>query len=229
MHMVQNQPAPQPTAPQQPAPHPIAPGHNPPHRPLRGSRRKREGWSSIASTVAVLLIAPLVALFLTSFVFQSYQVDGPSMQTTLYNNDRLLVWKVPKTWSRITGNSYIPKRGDVIIFIEGNMSGQDKQLIKRVVALPGERVVVKDGVVMVYNNENSDGFEPDSTLPYGEELGAQTTNGEVDLVVPKNHVYVLGDNRGDSLDSRSFGPVAADDIVGKLILRVWPAGDMKAF
>jgi signal peptidase I len=228
MHMVQNQPAPQPTAPQFPAPHSTAPGHNPPQRSVRG-RRKREGWSSVASTVAVLLIAPLVALFLTSFVFQSYQVDGPSMQTTLYNNDRLLVWKVPKTWSRITGNNYIPKRGDVIIFIERNMSGQDKQLIKRVVALPGERVVVKDGVVMVYNNENSDGFEPDSTLPYGEELGVQTTNGEVDLVVPKNHVYVLGDNRGDSLDSRSFGPVAAGDIVGKLILRVWPAGDMKAF
>jgi len=188
--------------------------------------------SSVISTVAVLLIAPIVALFLTAFVFQSYQVDGPSMETTLYNNDRLLVWKVPKTWSKVTGNPYIPKRGDVVIFVErgiNDFAGQDsgKQLIKRVIGLPGERVVVKDGSVTVYNKENPDGFQPDKTLPYGNVI--QSTSIDRDETVPKDQVFVLGDNRSNSLDSRTFGPIAAKDIVGKLIVRVWPLGSMKSF
>jgi signal peptidase I len=203
----------------------------PPHRAAKHSLRKKEGWNSILSTVAVLLIAPLVALFLTAFVFQSYQVDGPSMNTTLNNNDRLLVWKVPKTWSRITGHQYVPNRGDVVIFHEAAMAtyGQDagKQLIKRVIALPGERVVVKDNKVTVYNNDHPTGFQPDKTLPYGNVIG--DTNGSVDTIVGKNQVFVMGDNRPNSLDSRAFGPVPTKDIVGKLVLRVWPAGDMKAF
>src|SRR5512140_403318 len=85
-------------------------GYISPARTAKNHKAKREGWGSVASTIAVLLIAPLVALLLTAFVFQSYQVDGPSMQTTLYNSDRLIVWKVPKTWSKITGHPYVPNR-----------------------------------------------------------------------------------------------------------------------
>src|SRR5688572_26059349 len=89
-----------------PAPHSLPGGSR--------SKRRRESLRSMASTIAILLIAPVVAVVLTAFVFQSYQVDGPSMTTTLYNNDRLIVWKLPKTWARITGNDYIPRRGDVV-------------------------------------------------------------------------------------------------------------------
>lgn len=192
---------------------------------------KKERMHSAISTVAVILIAPLVAIFLTSFVFQSYQVDGESMETTLSHNDRLLVWKVPKTWSRITGNSYIPKRGDVIVFADKEIGsfGQDssKQLVKRVIALPGERLVIKDGTVYVYNTENPGGFIPDETLPYGETI--QQTIGDKDVTIPEGSLFVMGDNRGNSLDSRSFGPIEASDIVGKLVMRVWPIGNAKAF
>lgn len=194
------------------------------------SRPKREGASSIFSTLAILLVAPIVALFLTAFVFQSYQVDGQSMETTLQHNDRLLVWKVPKTWSRITGNPYIPKRGDVVIFVDrelGSFGQPGKQLIKRVIALPGERVVVKDGHVTVYNNEHPAGFEPDKTLPYGEVI--KGTTNSVDQTVPEGQIFVLGDNRDNSLDSRVFGPVDANDIVGKLFVRVWPIDKFKNF
>lgn len=228
--MAENNTPPYGPEPARPAP-PASPAYVPPQRAARRGGRKKEGWGSVISTVAVLLIAPLVALFLTAFVFQSYQVDGPSMMPTLANNDRLLVWKVPKTWARLTNGNYTPNRGDVVIFVENSVAtyGQDpgKQLIKRVIALPGERVVVKDDKVTVYNDEHPKGFNPDKTLPYGKVI--QETSGNVDLVVPKNEVFVLGDNRANSLDSRAFGPVADRDIVGKLILRVWPAGDMKAF
>jgi signal peptidase I len=216
-------------APQQPVTPPNQ-GYMPPERP-NSADDKREGWGSIISTVAVLLIAPVVALLLTAFVFQSYQVDGPSMETTLFNNDRLLVWKVPKTIARVTGRHYIPHRGDVIIFVENQLTsyGQDpgKQLIKRVIALPGERLVVKDNKITVYNKEHPNGFQPDKTQPYGTVI--KQTSGDIDITVPNNDVFVMGDNRPNSLDSRAFGPVDSKDIVGKLVLRVWPAGEMKSF
>lgn len=203
----------------------------PENTPPPQAPQKREGLHGMASTIAVLLIAPLIALFLTAFVFQSYQVDGPSMETTLQNNDRLLVWKLPRTWARITGHDYIPKRGDVVIFVERDSSGfgasEGKQLIKRVIGLPGDRVVVRDGNITVFNKENPNGFQPDKTLPYGNVINE--TVGERDVVVPKGSVYVVGDNRNNSLDSRSFGPIEAKDIVGKLVLRVWPLNNAKKF
>lgn len=203
----------------------------PQHATHRKKAPPKDNWKSVASTVAILLVAPLFAIFLITFVFQSYLVDGPSMETTLQDRDRLVVWKVPRTWSRITGNPYIPKRGDVVVFSEPKLDsfgeGSRKQLIKRVVALPGERVTVKDGILTVYNDEHPDGFEPDATLPYGEVI--TDTPGNVDVKVPKEHVYVVGDNRHNSMDSRTFGPIDADNIVGKLVFRFLPLGEAKRF
>lgn len=201
------------------------------HGPKKQASRQKESWKSIASTVAILLIAPLFALFLISFVFQSYLVDGPSMESTLQDKDRLIVWKVPRTWARITGNDYIPKRGDIIVFTEpklqefGQKSG--KQLIKRVVGLPGERITIKNGVVTVYSTEHPDGFRSKVTLPDGSLI--EPTSGEIDTAVPEGSVFVLGDNRSNSLDSRAFGPVDADNIVGKLTARFLPLGEARHF
>lgn len=198
----------------------------------RQKKSQKEGWRSIASSVAILLAAPLVALFLTAFVFQSYQVDGPSMESTLQPNDRLIVWKLPRTWAKITNHQYVPKRGDVVIFTASTTSELSetpgKQLIKRVVGLPGERVVVKNGTVTVYNKANPNGFQPDRTLPYGDAIGT-TSSEEIDYTIPNNSIFVLGDNRDNSLDSRMFGPVQTKDIVGKLVLRLFPFSDMKRF
>ncbi|HSX17212.1 MAG TPA: signal peptidase I [Patescibacteria group bacterium] len=186
---------------------------------------------SILSTVAILLIAPIIAVLLTAFVFQSYQVDGPSMNNTLHNNDRLIVWKFAKTWSKITGHDYIPKRGDIIVFTEAKLSdfGQDpnKQLIKRVIGLPGDRIVVKDNIVTVYNSAHPSGFNPDTELPY-HRTGADTA-GTIDITLPADKIYVMGDNRPNSLDSRAFGPVDAKNIVGKLAIRILPASDIERF
>jgi signal peptidase I len=115
--------------------------------------------------------------------------------------------------------------------VEEEVSGfsQDpgKQLIKRVIGLPGERVVVKNNQVTVYNDEHPQGFHPDKDLPYGKVI--PETSGDIDTIISKNHVYVLGDNRPNSLDSRAFGEIESKNIVGKLVMRVWPAGNMKAF
>lgn len=173
-----------------------------------------------------------MALFITAFVFQSYEVDGPSMERTLQTHDRLIIWKVKRTWARITNHDFIPSRGEVVVFVSKGLfqdeGGKDKQLIKRVIALPGERVTVADGKLTVFNKANPDGFNPDITMDYGKDLEGETS-GNVDITVPDGEVFVMGDHRSNSLDSRYFGPVPAHDIIGTLTARILPLNEAKRF
>jgi len=195
------------------------------------SEPSHDGIRNALSTIAIFIAAPLIALFLTMFVFQSYEVDGPSMQTTLQNHDRLIVLKAPRTLSRLTGHAYVPNRYDVIVFIKHNLVeygvAEDKQLIKRVIGLPGDRVVVSDGVITIYNVEHPNGFKPDQSAPYGKVI--QTTPGNIDITVQPGQIFVCGDNRVNSLDSRTFGPIPISDVVGKLVIRVWPIKNAESF
>lgn len=178
----------------------------------------------ILSTLGIIIAAPILALFLTTFVFQTYEVDGPSMETTLHDKDRLIVLKLPHTWAKITGSDYIPERYDIVIFNHSGVfsedQGAEKQLIKRVIGLPGERVIVRDGVVTVYNNEHPAGFLVDRESPVANEIG--NTPGEYNSVVPEGEIFVLGDNRENSLDSVELGTIASKNLVGKLALRIYP-------
>ena len=186
----------------------------------------------ILTTVFLIAAALGVAILLTAFVFQQYEVDGPSMQTTLQNHDRLVVVKLPKTWSLITGHLYIPTRGTVIVFNQSGLfnnatGAQEKQLIKRVIGLPGDHVVIKDGSVTIFNKDSPKGFDPDKTMPYGKVITYTSSN--VDVVIQTGHVFVMGDNRPDSLDSRYFGQIDAKNIVGKLDLRIYPVSTVRVF
>lgn len=189
-------------------------------------------WRDFTSTVGILVTALLVALFMIGFVFRSYQVDGPSMQQTLQNQDKLIIWKVPRTWARLTGHAYIPKRGDVIVFSESGLGqfGQEdtKQLIKRVIGLPGDRVVVKDGTITIYNAKHPGGFQPDKTLGYAYP-NFPATSGDINVTLRADQLFVNGDNRPNSLDSRAFGPINANQVVGKLVVRVFPTNKIKSF
>lgn len=200
--------------------------NTPPPKMVNGS------LAEALSAVGVIITAIAVALCLILFVFQSYQVSGPSMESTLQDQDRLIVWKLPRSWARITHHQYVPNRGDIVIFTESGLSqyGQEdtKQLIKRVIALPGERVVVHNNVITVYNKEHPQGFQPDKTLPYGTNI-TEPAEQEVDTVVGKDELFVCGDNRTNSLDSRFFGPIKTNQIIGKLAVRVLPLNKAEKF
>ena len=182
-------------------------------------------WKDTLSTLGIIILAPLVALFLTAFVFQSYQVDGPSMESTLQDKDRLIVTKTSRTWARITGDDYVPGRYEIVVF---NHTGEyadnefvtEKQLIKRVIGIPGDKVVVKDGVVTVYNKERPEGFLIDREGPEKNTIGY--TSGNIEETVEDGEIYVMGDNRSNSLDSRTFGSIRSKDLVGKLSVRIYP-------
>ncbi len=199
-------------------------------------------WRDVASTLGILIMAPLVALFLTAFVFQSYQVDGPSMETTLQDRDRLIVSKTGRTWSKITRKPYIPKRYEIIVFNQtaefGQTEATERQLIKRVIGLPGDRVVVKGGEVTIYNNERPNGFAVDKEGPEAkaitttEAVGGNSDDNEesmIDETVKPGYLYVMGDNRPNSLDSRTFGAIRSQDVVGKLSLRLYPFDKFEHF
>lgn len=197
-----------------------------------GTEQEGSGWRGIASTIAILIAAPVIALILTAFVFQSYQVDGPSMESTLQNTDRLIVWKVPRTIAKLTHHTYIPHRDDIIIFVKHGLyepgSTTEKQLIKRVIGLPGDHIVVQNGKITLYTKENPSGYDPDAGHDFTQNIAVPTT-GDIDLVVPAGEVFVCGDNRVNSLDSRAFGTISASDIVGKLTVRIFPISSFKSF
>jgi len=203
-----------------------------PGEPEAEAPKRHGALREALSTIGVLAAALLVALGLIAYVFQSYQVDGPSMQQTLHNNDRLIVWKLPRTWARITGHQYVPKRGDIIIFTQSGLAnfGQTdtKQLIKRVIGLPGDKVVVANNTITIYNKANPQGFQPDKTLPYGSNI-TEPAEQDYTVTLGKNQIFVSGDNRTNSLDSRFFGPVNTSQIIGKLIVRVLPLNDAERF
>lgn len=186
-------------------------------------------WRGIFSTIGLFISAFVIAVLLNTFVIQSYQVDGESMEPTLQNNDRLIVNKIPRSIARIDGHQYVPQRGDIIIFNEDGLPGfvGTKQLIKRVIGLPGERVVVANGKITLYNKQHPDGFNPDTSDGY--HITAPTTVGNVDLTLQSNQLFVCGDNRGNSEDSRYFGPINTNQIVAKLMFRILPLDKAKAF
>ncbi|HVX24682.1 MAG TPA: signal peptidase I [Candidatus Saccharimonadales bacterium] len=217
-----------PTPPITHQPQPATSGHG------SGDRKESGPWRQLLATFGILASAALIAVLLISFVFRSYEVSGPSMQNTLHDRDKLIIWKLPRTWARITGHPYIPKRGDIVVFTESGLSEfyqtDTKQLIKRVIGLPGDRVTIKNDRYVIYNQQHPDGFDPDITLPYfnhGKNL--PKTTGNVDVTLGSDQVFVSGDNRGNSLDSRNFGPINANQIIGQLIIRVVPISDAKSF
>lgn len=155
----------------------------------------------VKEVVGTIVPAILIALFINVFVAQAMVIEGPSMEPTLYYNERVVVEKL----------SYFvhqPRRGDVVVI---DMPGHAEPLIKRVLALPGETVTIENGQVFI-----------DGSLvvePWTPQLGGPDY---APTLVPEGHVFVLGDNRGHSNDSRAFGPINVSQIVGRAWVIYWP-------
>ena len=177
--------------------------------------------------LCVLIGTPLI----NAFVFRSFSVIGPSMESTLYTNDRLIVSRLPVTWSQLQNKTYIPQRGQVIVFKNPRYSTGlgDEFIVKRVIAFAGERVVLKDGHYTVFNDQFPQGFNPDDAN-HGEP--GSPTSGEVDTTVPQGELFVSGDHRqaNFSLDSRNgLGTIPYYDVVGPVSIRVFPFDKIRVF
>ena len=167
---------------------------------------QRRARSLVSGTLrdlfGTILPAVVIALLIHAFLAQATRVYGQSMEPNLHTNERLVVEKLSY---RFHG----PRRGDIVVLHDP--TGGPELLIKRVVGLPGERVAMSDGRVYI------DG------APLEEPYLAQPTLGQGrSWLVPPLSVFVMGDNRGASRDSRVFGTVSMEEIIGRAVFRYWP-------
>lgn len=185
-----------------------------------------------ALNIAIFIICVLVGtLLINTFIFRSFSVVGPSMETTLFTGDRLIVDRLPVTWAQLQNKPYTPNRGQIIVFKNPQYTNgvEDEYIVKRVIGLPGERVVLKDGHYTVYNAANPNGFNPDDAN-HGEP--GSPTSGSVDTVVPSGELFVSGDHRQGSFsyDSRNgLGTIPLYDVVGPVSVRIFPFDKIRTF
>lgn len=185
----------------------------------------------VIGIIVFVICVVIGTLFINSFIFRSFNVVGPSMEETLYTGDRVIVNRLPVTWSQIKNEQYVPERGQIIVFKNPRYTAGmgDEYIVKRVIAFAGERVVLKDGKYTVYNDEHPDGFNPDDDN--NGEPGSVTT-GETDVTVPEDELFVSGDHRigNYSFDSRNgLGTIPLYDVVGPVGLRIFPFTSIRTF
>lgn len=185
--------------------------------PPKSSARNIAEWS------AVILGALIIAVVIRTTLFQTFWIPSPSMATTLVKDDRVLV-------NKLSYKFHDPNRGDVVVFRRPpNEPPSDiKDLIKRVIGLPGERISITDGKVHINGRQLDEPYVNGLESIYsvcgaGEVSGIDTEQG---FTIPAGHVFVMGDNRTDSHDSRCFGPIDEDLIVGRAFLIIWPPSKM---
>jgi signal peptidase I len=155
----------------------------------------------------VLLVALGVAVAVRTYVVQSFYIPSASMEPTLMIGDRILV-------NKLSYHLHSVHRGDIVVFRKppDEIDPGVKDLVKRVIGLPGERISSSGGRVYINGKPLSEPYLPPGTV----------TTGIRTQVVPKGYYFVMGDNRSDSEDSRSFGPIPGSLIVGHVIMRIWP-------
>jgi signal peptidase I len=186
-----------------------------PPRPVTRPRRTSSTRNTL-EWVAVIVGAVVVALLIKTFVAQAFRIPSDSMVPTLLNGDRVLV-------NKLSYDLHDINRGDVVVFNRPDglpaSPGEPEDLIKRVIGLPGDELVTRDGDVYVNGRLLTEPYLPEGTTSAGIDEP---------FVVPDGEVFVMGDNRQNSSDSRVFGPVPADSVVGRAFVVMWPPGRISA-
>lgn len=181
--------------------------------PAPAPRKKKRG-NAFTEWVIVIGVAVSAALLVRAFVLQQFAVSGYSMISTLHDGDRVLV-------NKLSYRLHDPRRGDVVV-LKTLENASERDLIKRVVALPGETVEYRSCVLYIDGRELVE--------PYLDPAVVTSTScGEPYAlkVVPDDSVFVMGDNRPGSKDSRSLGPITYDNLIGRAFVVIWPAGDWR--
>jgi signal peptidase I len=175
-------------------------------------------WAGI--TISIVLI-------IQNFIFQAFYVSGSSMEPGFSDNDYLIISKIPLTQynlGKFFGQKNVSaNRGDVVVFRYPN--APETFFVKRIIGLPGDRVVLKDGVYTIYNTQHPDGL----ALVEDYVDPQYVTQGNIDEVVEEGKLFVSGDNRspGGSFDSREWGQLPQEDLTGFAVLRLLPINTLK--
>ena len=181
------------------------------------NEKQRSQLRAVWEWVFVVVIAIGAAMLIRLFLFQQYYIDGPSMQTTLMPQDRVLVNKMSYKLHDI-------HRGDVIVFDRVTNQVQHDDLIKRVLGLPGETLEIRSCIVYINGVQVDEPYlnpEQTSQIEPSARCGSHTDMAPIE--VSEGMVFVMGDNRVQSFDSRDFGPIDTDKVRGRAFVVIWPA------
>ncbi|MBN1585286.1 signal peptidase I [Candidatus Uhrbacteria bacterium] len=170
----------------------------------------------VGELVHVILISLAIIVPIRYFLIQPFYVKGASMEPSFYDHEYLIIDEISYRFGD-------PNRGDIVVFRYPNDPRQF--FIKRVIGLPGERVVIGGGQVTIYGNGDAEG----KVLDEGAYLGTAITVGNRDVTLAEDEFFLMGDNRSASLDSRVFGAVSRDFIVGRVWFRGWPPEKIRFF
>jgi len=176
------------------------------------------GAQILREWVTVLVVALVIAITVRTLILQQFYISGPSMESTMYQDNRVLVNKLSYRLHDI-------HRGDVVVFDRVTVDGeivQHDDLIKRVIALAGETVSIKDCKVFIDGELLEESYLNDYDLAESALEDRCRVPVMDDLVVPKNQLFVMGDNRPQSFDSRMFGPIEQSLVVGRAFVIIWP-------
>lgn len=167
----------------------------------------KKALSFLGEIFKIVIIALLIVVPIRYFLFQPFIVRGASMEPSFHNGDYLLVDELSYRFRE-------PKRGEVVVF-ESPLS-PSQRYIKRVIALPGETIEIEDGKVIIKNGN------PPKPLDESVYLTSSQTPGDITITLQKDEYFVLGDNRDSSYDSRRWGPLPEENIIGRVFFRAWP-------
>jgi signal peptidase I len=167
--------------------------------------------------IKVFLIAALIIVPIRYFVVQPFFVRGSSMEPNFHNGEYLVIDELSYYFRQ-------PARGEVVVLRFPNDHSQF--FIKRIIGLPGDSITVADGLIVVRNSELQQGAQLDETSYLAV---TERTGGSVTLTLHENEYFVLGDNRAASSDSRSWGALERNEIVGRAWLRAWPLNRLNWF
>lgn len=159
----------------------------------------------LQSIVIVLSVMVMVYLFIMS----PQEINGASMEPNFHNGEYILT-------NKVIYKLYSPHRGDVVIF----KSPRNKEIdfIKRIIALPGERVRLSENAFYINGQKLNETYMPTDVYIFGGSFLRENQ----EIIIPESKFFVIGDNRPHSADSREFGPIAKEDFIGKAFLRYWP-------
>lgn len=158
--------------------------------------------------IKIIILASITIGLVRYFLFKPFYVKGESMEPSFYEHDYLII-------DELSYRFRDPARGEIIVF---NAPGITKDhYLKRIIGLPGERIKIEGGKVIIYNNDNPQGMVMNEAYIEGD-----ATPGSVSISLGVNQYFVMGDNRNASYDSRNFGPIDRDTLVGRVWVRGWP-------
>lgn len=169
--------------------------------------KKNSPLRLVIEILIIIVVAVGLATLFTRFVMQPYEIPSGSMEQTIEVGDRIFSEKVSYAFGE-------PKQGDIVTFEDP--ADSERVLIKRVIATGGQTVDLRDGVVYV------DGVPLDEPYTLGKPSNDLNSGIEYPYTVPDGCVWVMGDNRTNSADSRAFGSITLDSITGRAVLRYWP-------